>query len=72
MKRIWMNIISIFVEKPIEPLSWNYEDFKKGRRWSKTQPHPFSKNLTLWDFCKDKDDSVYTIHNLNKILFNEI
>jgi len=72
MKRIWMNIISIFVEKPTVPLSWNYEDLKKGRRWSKTQPHPFSKNLTLWDFCKDKDDSVYTIHNLNKILFNEI
>ncbi len=68
----WMKIMSLFVEKPKKPLVWSNEDLNKGRRWSKTQPHPFSKNLTLWDFCEDKDDSVYTINNLNKVLFNEI
>lgn len=69
MKRIWMKIIEFFVEKPTKPLTWNSDDLKKGRRWSKTQPHPYSKKLTLWDYCNDKDDSVYTIKNLNKVLF---
>ena len=72
MKRIWMFIMSHFVKKPNHLLSWNTEDLKKGKRWSKTQPHPFSKNSSLWDYCHDRYDSVYTIHNLNKFLSNEI
>jgi len=72
MKIFFMKIMSLFVKKPKKPLTWCGEDLKKGRRWSKTQPHPYSKNLTLWDFCEDKDDSVYTINNLNKVLFNGI
>ena len=64
-----MKIMGLFVKKPSEFLNWTKEDFEKGKRWSKTQPHPFSKKLTLWDFCNDKHDSVYTIENLNKVLF---
>jgi len=72
MKMFWMKIMSLLVKKPLQPLNWSSEDLKKGRRWSKTQPHPYSKKLTLWDFCEDKYDSVYTIHNLNRVLFNGI
>ena len=37
-----------------------------------TQPHPFKKNKTLWDFVYDKSESLNTIDNINKFLFNEI
>ena len=47
-------------------------DFELGKNWAKTQPHPFKKGKTLWDLCYDKIDSVNTIDNLNKFLFNEI
>lgn len=69
MKLIWLKILGFFVEKPTEPLKWNSKDLDKGKRWSKTQPHPHSKKLTLWDFCEDYDNSVLTINNLNKVLF---
>ena len=63
---------SMISEKPTQKLTWSNEDYKKGERWSKGQPHPFLKNKTLWDFCYDKDESVHTIHNINKFLFNKI
>jgi hypothetical protein len=47
-------------------------DLRKGMRWAKTQPHPFKKGKTLWDFVYDKQESTYTIDNLNKFLFNEM
>lgn len=58
--------------KPTQKLTWSQEDYIKGERWSKSQPHPFLKNKTLWDFCYDKNESAHTIHNINKFLFNEI
>ena len=67
-----LKFLSMFVSKPTKKLSWTTEDLKKGMKWAKTQPHPFQKGKTLWDLCYDKTESVYTIDNLNKFLFNEI
>lgn len=62
----------LFAKKPKSKLSWTPEDYEMGRRWAQSLPHPFRKNQTLWDLCYDRVDSVNTIHNLNKFLFNEI
>lgn len=63
---------SMIATKPTQKLTWSHEDYMKGERWAKGQPHPFLKNKTLWDFCYDKIESAHTIHNINKFLFNEI
>jgi hypothetical protein len=67
-----LKIRSWFVKKPTKKLRWCEEDYRLGMKWSKCQPHPFIKGKTMWDFVHDKHESVNTIHNLNKILFNEI
>lgn len=71
-----MNIIlkikSWFVKKPTQKLKWTSEDYVLGKNWAKTQPHPFIKGKTLWDLCYDRHESVNSIDNLNKFLFNEI
>lgn len=72
VKQIIMRIESLFVERPRTKLKWSPIDFEKGKRWAKTQPHPFLKDKTLWDLCEDRHSSVYTVDNLNKFLFNEI
>lgn len=59
---------SLFVKKPTKKLSWNTEDYELGKKWSKTQSHPFLKHKTLWDFCYDPYDSVYTLKNLNNFI----
>jgi hypothetical protein len=43
-----------------------------AKRWALTQPHPFIKNKTLWDFFYDKYETSHTIENINKYLFNEL
>jgi hypothetical protein len=48
------------------------EDYEIGRRYALCQPHPFKKGKTLWDLCYDKYESINTIDNLNKFIFNEI
>jgi len=76
MSTIWCKILmkvrGLFVKRPSRKLTWNCEDYVLGKNWAKTQPHPFKKNKTLWDLCYDKQESTYTIDNLNKFLFNEI
>lgn len=67
-----LKLKSLFVKKPLKKLTWCTQDFELGKNWAKTQPHPFMKKKTLWDLCYDKVDSVNTIDNLNKFLFNEI
>ena len=67
-----LKFLSMFVSKPNKKLIWTTEDLIKGMRWSKTQPHPFKKGKTLWDLCYDKYESVNTVDNLNKFIFNEI
>lgn len=71
LKLIWYNIIYFFVKKPNETLNWSTKDLEIGKKWSKKQPHPFTKKMTLWDYCHDKTDSVLTIHNINKFLINK-
>ena len=63
---------SWFAKKQTKKLTWSCEDYVSGKIWAKSQPHPFKKNKTLWDLCYDKQESTYTIDNLNKFLFNEI
>ena len=67
-----MKVRSLFVKRPSRKLTWSCEDYVLGKKWAKSQPHPFKKNKTLWDLCYDKQESIYTIDNLNKFLFNEI
>jgi hypothetical protein len=67
-----MKTRALFVKRPSRKLNWTCEDYVLGKNWARTQPHPFKKNKTLWDLCYDKQESTYTIDNLNKFLFNEI
>lgn len=67
-----LKLKSWFTKKPTKKLNWSVEDFELGKNWAMTQPHPFRKGKTLWDLCYDRIDSVNTIDNLNKFLFNEI
>ena len=67
-----MKVRGLFVKRPLRKLTCSCEDYVLGKNWAKDQPHPFKKNKTLWDLCYDKQESTYTIDNLNKFLFNEI
>lgn len=69
--KILMKIKGLFSKRPSKKLTWNREDYSLGKSWAKTQPHPFIKNKTLWDFVYDRYESVNTIDNINKYLFNE-
>jgi hypothetical protein len=63
---------SLFVTKPKRKLMLSSKDYEMGRRYALCQPHPFIKGKTLWDLCYDKYESINTIDNLNKFIFNEI
>jgi len=63
---------SFFAKRPTSKLTWCCEDYAMAKKWAKTQPRPFMKNKTLWEFVYDKYESVNTIDNVNKSLFNEI
>lgn len=65
---LYLTLKSFFVKKPTHTLSWTVEDFELGKKWAQTQPHPYSKSKTLWDFCNDKHESVVTIQNLNNFI----
>ena len=67
MKRIWRKILSIFYHKPKSKLTWDKEDFIKGRNWAKTQVSPINKNESLWDYVKHHD-TIQTINEINKYL----
>lgn len=61
-----------FIRKPKRKLKWTPEDYSLGKKWALSQPHPFIKGKTMWDFVYDYRDSAYTIDNINKTLFNEM
>lgn len=67
-----IKIRSLFSKKPEKMLLFTVEDFEMGKRYALSRPHPFVKGKTLWDLCYDKHDSINTIDNLNKFIFNEI
>lgn len=66
--RFFLRIKSLFVKKPKTKLIWSYCDYEMGKKWAITQPHPYLKSKTLWDFCYDPFDSVYTLRNLNNFI----
>ena len=65
---ILLKIRGFFVEKPTRKLSWTVEDYRYAKKWSKTQKHPYMNLKTLWDYCEDKIESVYTIQNVNNFI----
>ncbi len=67
-----LKLRSLMVRRPSRKLTWTVMDFEWGRKYALSQPHPFMKNKTLWDLVYDKRDSVNTIDNINKWIFNEI
>ena len=60
IKFLIMKFRSWFSKKPTQKLTWSCEDYVMGKKWALSQPHPF------------KQESTYTIDNLNKFLFNEM
>jgi hypothetical protein len=72
INKIILNLKQWFTKKPKRKLTWTCEDYVLGKNWALSQPHPFIKGKTLWDFVHDKYESSYTIDNLNKYLFNEM
>jgi hypothetical protein len=67
-----MNDMEILAEQPTKKLTWTTEDYEKGRKWALTQPHPYLKGKTLWDYVYNPIESVFTIDNINKYLFSEM
>ena len=63
-----LEIRSFFVSKPTRKLNWTVKDYKLAKKWSKSQKHPYLKFKTLWDFCEDRYESVYTIQNVNNFI----
>jgi len=63
-----LKIRGFFVQKPTRKLTWSVEDYELAKKWSKSQKHPYLKLKTLWDYCEDRYDSVYTIQNVNNFI----
>lgn len=63
-----LKIRGLFVQKPTRKLTWSVEDYELAKKWSKSQKHPYLKLKTLWDYCEDRYDSVYTIQNVNNFI----
>lgn len=72
MKFLLMKFFGFLIKTPKRKLRDTPEDYYYGQLWAKTRPHPFLKNKTMWDFCYDKSQKLYTIYNINKFLFKEI
>ena len=66
--RFFLKIKSLFVKRPTTKLGWSCSDYENGKKWALSQPHPQFKSKTLWDFCYDPYDSVYTLRNLNNFI----
>lgn len=59
----------LFVKKPNRKLTWSTQDFEWGKKWAKSQPHPFNKYKSLWDYVySPRYDSVEVLHEINKRL----
>jgi hypothetical protein len=72
LNQLKMNEIENFTEQPTKKLTWTPEDYEMGKKWAKSQPHPYLKNKTLWEHVYDKRETVFTIDNINKYLFSEM
>jgi hypothetical protein len=63
---IKFNLIGKLLKKPTN-FGWNVADFEALRLWAQFQPHPHSKDLSLWDSIKD-NDSLWTMSRGERIL----
>jgi len=72
LTKIKMKIRGLFATKPTEMLKWTCKDYEMGKRWAKSQPHPYLKDKTLWEHVYDKRESTFTIDNINKYLFGKM
>jgi len=66
--QILLKFRGLFVKKPNRKLTWTVEDYELAKKWSKSQKHPYLKLKTLWDYCEDRYESVYTIQNVNNFI----
>ena len=64
---MYKKVGKFLVKKPERLLRWIPEDFRWGKRWAMTQPHPYdyAQKLTLWDYLQQYNDSTLIIHELN-------
>jgi hypothetical protein len=67
-----MTVRGWFAKQPTKKLTYNVNDYKMGKRWAKSQPHPYLKGKTLWEHVYDSRESTYTLDNINKYLFSEM
>lgn len=67
IKKIYYRKIGKYLIKDIGRLEWTPEDFKAGKRWAMSKPHPYDKNLSLWDYLETYKESTLIINEINKI-----
>ena len=72
LHQLKMTVRGWFVKQPTKKLTYNVHDYEMGKRWAKSQPHPYLKNKTLWEHVYDSRESTYTLDNINKYLFSEM
>jgi hypothetical protein len=72
LHKLKMTVRGWFAKQPTKKLTYNVKDYKMGKKWAKSQPHPYLKNKTLWEHVYDKRESTYTLDNINKYLFSEM
>lgn len=62
-------IASRFVKKPLKPFTWTVEDFRKAKRWAKTQRDPENTKRSLWDrYYSVRQESTEVLHNINQYI----
>jgi hypothetical protein len=72
LHQLKMTVRGWFAKQPSKKLTYNVNDYKMGKRWAKSQPHPYLKGKTLWEHVYDSRESTYTLDNINKYLFSEM
>ncbi len=67
---LWnFHVLSMFVEKPKEHFLWTVKDFRKAKKWAKTQKDPENPKRSLWDRCySGRLDSAEVLHNINQFI----
>lgn len=70
IKNLWYFwILSNFVKKPSNKLTWKVEDFRKAKLWAKTQRDPENPKRSLWDrYYSIRYDSSEVLHNINQFI----
>jgi hypothetical protein len=64
---LYLTFGRFFIKKPSK-LLWTVSDFKTGRKWAMTVPHPYLRNKSLWDYVSTEKDSALILHKLNQYI----